>query len=269
MNGTLSSEERGLVAGLLRLGLEKPAVDRVLATAEAVQAWTEAGALPDERRETAAADLLQDALGPVPAGVAGLHPSWLREALAAEPTGLALALAEGTVLAGAAAALVRSRGEPGGPWPLEPDLRQQLRRVVLAPLEALAAEPAGPLGRELAALTGQALELEVCRWGARAVGASLAGAPLELRARAMASAGAPWSVEIAAAAARPTEPAARERARQQVARAAARPALTPVQRLQAVGLLALREALADEGTGSLRRVAGALPVDLGRALLIA
>jgi len=258
--GTLTPEERGFVAGMTLLGLEKPAVDRALAGEGAIRAWGELRDLPRERRVTALPDLLRDVLSPLPAGVADLHPSWLREALAGEPAGLARALAEGTAAAGMAE-------RDGEDWPLDPQVRRELLRLVLVSLESLTVEPAGPLGRALAALEEAALELEVCRWGARAVGTSLAGAPLELRARAMASAGAPWSVEIASAAARPTEPAARERARRLVARAAGLPALTPQHRLRAVGLLALGGALAAEGAASALRVAGRLPVELGRALL--
>jgi hypothetical protein len=249
VNGTLTPEERGLVAGLVLLGLEKPSFDRTLASDGAARAWADLRDLPPDRRATAAVEMLRDVLSP---GLAGLHPSWIRDALAAEPAGLALALVP---------------GEMGEPWPLEPAHRQELARLVLGALEALAVEPAGPLGRELADLAEEPLEREVCRWGARTVGTSLAGAPLELRARAMASAGAPWSVEIASAAARPTEAAERERARRLVARAASLPALTSQHRLRAVGLLAIGGVLSAEGAGSLRRVAGRLPCELGRLLL--
>jgi hypothetical protein len=259
VNGTLGPEERGFVAGLTLLGLEKPAVDRALAGEGVARAWSEIRDLPRERRATALPELVRDVLSPLPPGVADLHPTWLREALAGEPDGLARALAQGTAVAG----LVPD----GDSWPLEPAVRRELLRLVLVPLEALAVEPAGPLGRELLALDEATLDLELCRRGARTVGTSLAGAPLELRARAMASAGAPWSVEIAGAAARPTEPAARERARRLVARAAALPALTPQHRLRAVGLLAVGGELIAEGAASALAVAGRLPVDLGRLLL--
>jgi hypothetical protein len=236
---TLSPEERGFVAAAALLGLEKAAVDRALAGDGAQRAWAALGAVPVEQRAPALAQLLRD--GPA---IADLHPGWAHEALAGEPTGLALALAQDSSLAGAAVALARSRGEEVAPWPLDPQVRQELARLLVATLEPLTTEPAGPLGRALGALDSESLEQELCRWGARTIGASLAGAPLELRARAMASAGAPWSVQIASAAARPTEPAARERARHLVARAATLPALTPLHRLRAVGLLAVAPLLA-------------------------
>jgi len=263
--GTLSPEERGFVAGLYRLGAEKPALDRALAGEGARAAWAALRDLTHEQRVTALGDLLRDTLAPLPPGLAELHPSWLLETLAAEPPGLALALAEGTALAASAAPL--ARGE--GPWPLGPEERFELRRLAFVSLEPLTVAPAGPLGEELARLEEIALDREVCRFGARTVGTSLSGAPLELRARAMASAGAPWSVEIAAAAARPSEPAARERARQCLARAAALPAPTSLQRLRAVGLLTVGPLLAAEGPASALRVAGRLPVEQGRALLAA
>jgi hypothetical protein len=263
VSGTPSPEERGFVAGLYRLGAEKPAVDRALAAEGALRAWLALRDLPHEQRVTALGDLLRDTLAPLPPGIAELHPSWLLEALSGEPAGLARALAEGTPVAAAL------DGAGVQAWPLDPEARLELRRLAFASLETLAVEPAGPLGRELAALDGEGLERELCRRGAGTLGLSLAGAPLELRARAMATTGAPWSVEIAAAAARATAPAEREQARQLVARAAGMPALTSVHRLRALGLLALGPLLAAEGAGSALRVAGRLPVELGRALLAA
>ena len=266
----LSPEERGFVAGLYRLSAEKPALDRALAGDGARAAWFELRELSHEQRVTALSELLRDTLAPFPPGLAALHPSWLLETLAAETTGLALALTEGTPFAGAVRELARARGEADAqPWPLAPEVRFELRRLAFVGLEPLTVEPAGPLGAELAAFDGDVLEREVCLRGARTVGTSLSGAPLELRARAMASAGAPWSVEIAASAARPTEPSAREQARQVVARASKMPAPTSVQRLRAVGLVTLAPLLVAEGVGSALRVAGRLPVVVGRALLAA
>jgi hypothetical protein len=265
--GHLSPEERGFVAGLARLGAENVAVDRALAGEGVRTAWAALRDLSQERRVTALGELLRDTMAPLPPGLADLHPSWLLETLAAEPAGLALALGEGTPVAAPLAQLARA-GD-GAAWPLDPEVRFELRRLAFVSLEPLTVEPAGPLGQELAALDEDGLERELCRHGARTLGTSLAGAPLDLRARAMASTGAPWSVELAAAAARPTEPAARERARQLVARAAGMPALTSLQRLRAVGLLTLGPMLSAEGAGSALRVAGRLPVELGRALLAA
>jgi hypothetical protein len=269
VSDNLSPEERGFVAGLAWLTAEKPAVDRALARDEVRQAWSALAELTHDQRVTALAALLREAVTAVPSGLTDLHPSWLLETLAAEPTGLALALAEGTPAGRPLVELARSRGQEVTPWPLDPEVRFELRRLAFVSLEPLTVAAAGPLGRELAALDEAGLERELCRWGARTVGTSLAGAPLELRARAMASAGAPWSVELAGAAARPTDPAGRERARQQVSRAATVPALTSQHRLRAVGLLTLAPRLSAEGAGSALRVAGRLPVDLGRALLAA
>jgi hypothetical protein len=254
VSGTLTLEERGLLAALAALGAEKAAADRVLGGEGAKADWRRLQELPREQRVTALAVLLRDLLTPLPPGIETLHPSWVAEALASEPPELAAALAPGGE-------------EGGGGMSLEPEVRRQLRRVVFAPLEPLAAEPAGPLGAQLAALAEPELLFEVTRRGARTLGASLAGAPLESRARAMASIGAPWASELAAEAARHLDPTARNAARALVTRAATVPAPTPLDRLHTLGLLTLAPALAAEGLDSLRRVAGRLPAALGRALL--
>lgn len=259
MSDTLTPEERGLVAGLASLGAEKSAVDRLLAPSRVAGAWHRIRELPREQRVTALAELLRDLLAPVPADIDTLHPTWVADALSGEPPALAAALAlEGL-----------GEGTAVSPLPLDPEARAQLRRLVFAPLEPLTAAPAGPLGAALAALSEADLLFEVTRRGAQTLGVSLAGAPLEARARAMASAGAPWSSEIAAAADRHVPPTAREQARTLVARASRTPAPTPLHRLRAVGLASLAADLTTEGRSSLRHVAGRLPVELGRLLLAA
>jgi hypothetical protein len=259
---SLTPDERGLVAGALALGAEKAAVDRVLGGERAAAAWAAVRDLARDQRAVALAELLRELLAPLPSGIEALHPSWLAGALAGEPAGLAAALRGTGQGAGQS-----DDGGAGAPWSLDLDARAQLARAVFGALEPLTEDPAGPLGAALRDLEPAALLAEVTRRGAQALGVSLAGAPLELRARAMASAGPPWADEVAAAAAQPADTAAREAARELVARAAAVPATTPADRLCAVGLLALAPLLAAEGPGSLRRVAGRLPAELGRRLL--
>jgi hypothetical protein len=266
---SLTPEERGFLASLAGLGAEKAVVEGAFASEALCAAWSTLRDGDRDRRVSTLSDLMRDAA--VPGPPEGLDPSWLVEALAGEPTGLALALGqEDRALAEAAAELARRRGEEdAAPWPLEPEVRLELRRLVLSSVAALAAAPVGPVGQELVALEGRELMTEVARWGARTIGTSLAGTPVDVRARAMASAGAPWATDIAAASARHLDPRTRENARLLVARVAALPAPTPLHGLRALGLLALGPALAAEGTASALAVAGRLPVELGRALLAA
>jgi hypothetical protein len=130
--------------------------------------------------------------------------------------------------------------------------------------------PAGPLGADMMARSEADLMVELTHRGARLVGQSLAGAPLELRAHAMAAAGAPWASEIASAALG-THGEARERARTLVARAARLLSAdsTPEFRLRAVGTLGLAALLARESPRSLAAVATRLPQPLARILLAA
>jgi hypothetical protein len=146
--------------------------------------------------------------------------------------------------AGALAVLLRGLGEV--PRPMEPD---------------------GPLGVDLVARPQPDLLVELTRRGARTLGESLAGAPLELRARAMAAAGSPWASEIASAAVSTHAPA-RDRARTLVARASRFPDSTAEARLRALGALSVASLLARESPRSLAAVAGRLPPELARLLLL-
>jgi hypothetical protein len=260
---SLALDQRGFLAGLARLECEKAALDRALAPDRLREAWHRLCEQPPDQRATASAELLAGALAPLPPGSENLDPSWLLQRLLAEPPGLALALAAGSPLLEE----VRLRTPGAEPWSLPEALVLELARAVFAPLESMLGEPAGPLGHSLAALAPGSLLLELARWGARTIGVSLSGTALGLRARAMAGIGAPWSSEVAAAAARPTAPPARERARLQIAAAASLPTPTPLHRLRAVGVMALGPALRAEGSASALTVAGRLPIQLGRALL--
>jgi hypothetical protein len=265
----LTPELRGLVVGLALLRATATAADSVVGVGDAVAAAGRAlSELPREQRAAALAELAREAV--VPANLEAVHPSWIADALAGEPSGLVLALAEGAPLPvrQAAEALVRSRGEDPqaiNPWSLGGAAWADLLRLLLAPVEALTVAPSGPLGQTLAALSEAELLDELARWGARTLGLSLVGAPLAARARAMASAGMKWAAEIAAGAS--ADVAGRDRARSLVARAAVGEGGDAVERLRAVGVVALGGALALEGSGSVARVAGRLPVGMGRALI--
>jgi hypothetical protein len=83
----------------------------------------------------------------------------------------------------------------------------------------------------------------------------------------MAAAGPRWAGEISTASSRAASAAEREGARALVARATTTEGTGTIERLRAVGVLALRAALLEEGWRSVARVAGKLPVALGRRLL--
>jgi hypothetical protein len=238
--------------------------DRCAAALAALQA------APRERRAELLAAVLKEAAAPVPPAVLELDPTWM-ETIDEDP---ALMRAATALLPAAfrteAEATLRRRGAGSSPALRPgPAALADLQRIVLAPLAALTAEPEGPLGKRLASEPQTEILFALAREGARALGQSLAGAPLSLRAQAMARVGAPLAAEMGRAASETVDEVARDRAREVVARAAA---LTgemtdPGTRLRVVGALVLGPALAGEGVRSVARVAGRLPVALGRLLL--
>jgi hypothetical protein len=150
---------------------------------------------------------------------------------------------------------------------MDPVELADLQRAVFVWLEPLCGQRGGPLAHELARLSLDELQTTVMRWGAWAVGRSLYGADSTIRARALAAVGEPWATEIAAASCRPVSEAERDRARALTNSSAAAEARSPGERLQAVGLASLHDALSREGQESLCQVAGRLPAALGRPWL--
>jgi hypothetical protein len=281
----LIPEERGLVAGLALLAAGGEAARRVVGAgdqgARALGAWKALQAMGREQRAAALAELVRDVRTPLPARIEELHPSWLELVLTGEPPGLARAVVAGLPVGFKLAVEAWIRREapaahPSTVWALEPAALADVQRLLLGPLQVLTVDASGPLGTGLAAREAAELLAEVARRGARTLGTSLAGAPLPVRARTMAQAGAPWAEEIAAAASAAADDTdQRDRARDLVVAAAAMqpppapgtPEITPEERLRAVGVLVLARELAAEGPASVARVAGRLPFDLGRALL--
>lgn len=269
----LDAVERGFVLGAALLGdlasfqhLAEPARARCAAACHAL------GERPREERIAAVAGLAAGGL----AGLERVHPSWIEEVLGKEPTSLVLALSEGlpaSVRAAAAAVLERRDDAPGDAAPaspdeIVPDLRAELQRAVLGPLDALASGRLGPKAEALEPLEPHALVAEVVRLGARTIGLALGLAPIQVRARAMTVVGARWASLVAAGAAERVDEEVRARARRLVLKVAStHEADDPEVRLREVGLLALRDLLRAEGRDSGARVAVRLPIALGRRLL--
>jgi hypothetical protein len=209
------------------------------------QAGDALAALDAAARARILADWHRQATNAVSAGLAGLHPSWIDEALAGERPQTSAAVRD---------ALRDGTRDARG-----------LARLALGDCVALADSQGGPLAEALCALPVDELLDQITRRGAQEVGRSLSGAPATLAARAMAAAGEPWAQEIALGVRQAVTPAQRAAALARVSRAEQRAGQTPRERLLAVGLAGLRVELVAEGSAA--RVAGRLPAALGRALL--
>ncbi len=269
----LTPEERGFVAGAA-LVETAAGFERLSAPTKehCENAWRALRSLGRADRARALAALIADARAPVPEGIDLVHPSWIRETLADEPSDLVAAIAEGLPanVTEAACALLRERGEDPGSVVARALLAEALaevRRFVLAPVAALLGPPSGPQGADLGKRSPAETLDEITRLGVRTIALSLVGAPREVRARAMAALGEPWAAEIATVATTDADKPERERARRLVAEASRSSSDTASERARAVGLLALAEALRAEGRGSCALVAGRLPSVLGRTLL--
>ncbi len=279
----LNSLEKGLVWGLLRLGGGLPVALRLDAAAQ--------------KRVSAALSRADHGGGEgapapeLPQGLQHIHPSWLRYTLAREPLPVAACL----VVA------LRASGLQGleGPWDksapakLNPGLQAELLRALFQPLSDPEPPPTGhfpdrtlqsgasPPGTSRAViwqrLPGVVLWRALCERGASEVGRSLFRAEPVMRARAMATVGAPWAQVIARFAAGPVDSPARDRARLAMARASAMAAKTGVSleevgrpeaevRLAFVGLYAAHNEIAAAGPPAVRTMALRLPVLLGHCL---
>lgn len=257
--------ERGLLFGLDRLGASVAALDGLdeasrAACEPAWRAWCESSA---EDRELARQACAAEISAPWPTGIEALHPSWIREALSRAPADLVPSLAAGLpesvrVASGPGSAVIEQTN------PVE---LADLQRALLVALEPLCNRNGGPLAEQLSRLSFDGLQATIMRWGAWAVGRSLYGSDPIIRARALSAVGEPWAAEIAAASSRPVSEAERARARVLTNATSAAEARTPEERLLAVGLASLHDALSREGEDSLHQVAGRLPAALGRRWL--
>lgn len=265
--GPLTAAERGFVLGATLLGLGLEAGGRLAGAGgeRCGSALRELAGLPRERKAGRLASFARDLGAAYPAGIDGVHPSWLRLALAAEPSDLLPALsaggppglraAAGDVLAGRS-----GQGPAPQPVPVTGELAAELRRAIFAAL--VAPTPEHPQG--LLRFTGTALIEELRRLGAETLGASLAGAPSDVRARAIAGVGEAYAESVRASAEH-ADPAARRQGEVALKEATSGPVATIEERLESIGIAALIARLAHDEEGA-RALAVRLPHHLGSRL---
>jgi len=235
-------------------------------------AWRDLCALDEAVRTRTLAAWRAEAASALPAGLARLHPSWIEDALAGEGAGMVAAI-RAQMSEPLRALCPKGREMAPGSLQVSDDgtmpeeTRREIARLALGWLEPLVESAAGPMAEGLGKLEFEELLAEVTRTGARTVGHSLAGASPALRARAMASVGEPWAGVIGKASFQPISPSERSAAAVFATAAADSEALTPADRMLAIGLAALRAELVAEHPGSPFRVAGRLPARLGRTLV--
>jgi hypothetical protein len=272
----LGADERGAVLGLLvggSVGDGFPAAGRLAGPSgarcrAALEAWTGAGpAQAAAGREALAAEVA----APLPAGLDRVHPGWLRRALEREPSVLVRAVARGLPpeVARVADELLRARGESGRGASAIPDGPRLdfLRRALFSFLAPMPSPdgPGLPVARGLCALSGAALLDEIQQRGAAMLGLARGGAPGVVVARAAAGVGGPLARVLVEAARSGAGAASRDEARRMVAAVSADELVGGPAR--AVGLRAVADALAAEGTASVAAVAQRLPPALGDTLI--
>jgi hypothetical protein len=266
----LADEGKGLLLCLALSGEEAALGALEGAEGEACRAAWRGLACRDESARDEILDAWRArAIAGLPRCIDRLHPSWIEAALAGEPPHI-LRYLRGILPAALRPMvdkLMEAAGGAGADTGLGRDLGRAIERIAFGHLAPLCEGPCGPLASRLCALDFEALQTEVTRMGARTLARSLAGASTVVRARAMALAGEPWAAVMAAAFA---QDLSQDQRRAAIAHAAANvhaPARTSSERLFHIGLAALREELAEDGVGSVFRVAGRLPARQGRQLL--
>jgi hypothetical protein len=267
----LTPPERGFVLGaaLLGLGAETPA-QLVPQVAERCGAALQVlSTLPRERKATRLGQLARDLGAPFPAGVELCHRSWLKPMLEPEPSDLVQTLVVGAPppLREAAGELLREReagGAAASPLSIPPEMATELRRLVFAPA-MVPNVSAGPVAGPLLDLDSSRLREEVRRLGARALGASVAEAPNEVRARAMAAVGK-FASDLRDAAEN-ADASARRDGELDVKSAAGDAAATVEARLEGIGIWSLARLVRTETLEVRRTLAMHLPPRLARRLL--
>jgi hypothetical protein len=236
--------------------------------APCLAAWRALGRLGADERERTLATWRAEAASGLASGIEQIHPSWIRDVLAEEPASLLEHVRESLP-----AVLRPSLGAPRGRAGADPTaeivngvLGRDIVRIALAALAPLC-EGGGPLAERLSKLGFEALEDEIARTGASVLGRSLVGSAPAVCARAMALVGEPLATVIAQALGERVSEDESRAASKRVAANVDVSAQTPRQRLLFIGLASLKEALEAESPGSAARVAGRLPVELGRRLL--
>lgn len=254
----------------------------------------------EETRRVAvgAAAMVAHSLGPasasgqrlgIPSGLNALHPSWIQHVLDCEPPGVAAALV--AVLEAGGVVVGSGAWQQTQPALLTPSVLHELVWLLFGrfsdPDPGLSRFPTDRTGQDVVPggrsvlwhrLGGAVLWRSLCERGATEVGRSLHGAERVMKARAMATVGAPWAQLVEKFAAVPLDASSRDRSRLAIARASAmatrdnlprddsgRP---PAElRLAFVGLCAARTELSAAGPLALRTIALRLPAVVGRCLL--
>jgi hypothetical protein len=214
-----------------------------------------------------------EAASTLPQGLDRLHPSWILAALEGEPAHIVRIVLRGlpeplqAMVRGLPGMLVTD-AQPAKQTVAQPEaIRREVQRLALGWLAPLCENVCGPLAERLLGHTFDELLSDVTRRGARTVGQSLAGAAPALRARAMVAAGEPWAQVIGQASTESLPEPDRKIAMAHAKTRIPASARTPRERLLHVGLAVLKSELVAEHEGSIYRVAGRLPVALGRAMI--
>ena len=270
---SLSVEERGFVLGATLLGLGAEAAAGLAEPERCAAALSTLTRLDRERKATRLGHLAREIGAPYPLGFDQLHRSWLQKLLALEPLDLIPALVAGgppaaREAAGRLFAAWTSDGPPPPGLRLPPELLAELRRLVFACGSETRATPQSAELAPLLSLSGKAFLEELRRLGARSLGASLAAAPVEVTARAMAAVGHALSEELRLAAETADE-AERRGAEADVKAAAAEPGSTVEDRLESTGFHALLRKVRQESPQVRRALALRMPMRLGERLLAA
>jgi hypothetical protein len=270
--GALTAEGRGFVLGATLLGLDEEAAARLIEpdSGRCGAALQTLGNLPREGKAARLGQLARELGAPYPQGLESVHASWIRKVLAAEPSDLLAALVAGAPPAAreAVAELVSVRARDAGSTEnvvLVPEIATELRRFVFVSLVP-ALPDAGPAVAPLFELGTKELLFEIRRLGARSLGASLATAPVDIRARAMAGVGPALADDLRLASAT-ADKATRHEGESDVKAASEGPGGSVEERLEAIGISALERLLRPESPEVRRALAVRLPSRLGRKLL--
>jgi hypothetical protein len=225
--------------------------------------------LPLEEREAELVAWKNEALATYPPGLEKLHLSWVLAAINQEPPEMMGPLIRDLppALQSHVDAYFAQEGGitsiPSVAVGLDPARNREIIRFLLNPLEVLIVEPSGPLGSELYTLDLEQLALRIMHHGAVAVGRSLAGAPLTIRAKAMAALGKPWAALVGEKSSENVSSDERAVALAHTRVAMPRSATGIEDRLIHIGLSVIKEPLLKEGQKSLFSVAGRLPHSIG------
>jgi hypothetical protein len=268
---SLTVEERGFVLGATLLGLGVEGASALADPSPCAAALSALTGFDRAKKATRLGMLAREIGSPYPLGFDQLHRSWLQKLLALEPLDLIPALvAGGPEAAREAAGRLFSAWTSDGPPPpalrLPPELLAELRRLVFSCAPEVRATAANPELAALLSLSGRGFLEELRRMGARSLGASLAAAPVEVTARAMAAVGHVLSEELRRAA-ESADLDERRQAELDVMAAAAEPGSTVEDRLEGTGFHALRRKLSGESFEVRRALALRMPLRFGERLL--